>query len=127
MLVLTMDEIVNAICLHIAERKQIRPQDVQVELFWDEDTGYSAEVWAEGRIQYLVESNMIEASCVICTANTIFARTASRLRWIWMKRSPRMSMWKWNKRTDIYRFGMMKPGTSVPGFYFMRENAHVLV
>lgn len=61
MLVLTMDEIVNAICLHIAERKQIRPQDVQVELFWDEDTGYSAEVWAEGRSQYLVESNMIEA------------------------------------------------------------------
>lgn len=61
MLVLSMDEIVNAICLHIAERKQIRPQDVQVELFWDEDTGYSAEVWAEGRSQYLVESNMIEA------------------------------------------------------------------
>lgn len=61
MLVLSMDEIVNAICLHIAERKQIRPQDVQVELFWDEDTYYSAEVWAEGRSQYLVESNMIEA------------------------------------------------------------------
>ncbi|WP_339325114.1 YxcD family protein [Paenibacillus sp. FSL W8-0194] len=60
-MVLSMDEIVNAICLHIAERKQIRPQDVQVELFWDEDTGYSAEVWAEGRSQYLVESNMIEA------------------------------------------------------------------
>ncbi|MDR9854039.1 YxcD family protein [Paenibacillus sp. VCA1] len=60
-MILTMDEIVNAICLHIAERKQIRPQDVQVELFWDEDTGYSAEVWAEGRSQYLVESNMIEA------------------------------------------------------------------
>nr|WP_309273146.1 YxcD family protein [Paenibacillus sp.] len=56
-----MDEIINAICLHIAERKRIRPQDVQVELCWDEDAGYTAEVWAEGRSQYLVESNMIEA------------------------------------------------------------------
>ncbi|MBB3127848.1 hypothetical protein FHS19_002502 [Paenibacillus rhizosphaerae] len=61
MLILTMDEIVNAICLHTAERKQIRPTDVQVELSWEEETGYSAEVWAQGRSQYLVESNMIEA------------------------------------------------------------------
>ena len=61
MLILTMDEIINAICLHMAERKRIRPQDVEVELLWDEETGYSAEVWAEGRSQFLVESNMIEA------------------------------------------------------------------
>ncbi|MCM3126644.1 MULTISPECIES: YxcD family protein [unclassified Paenibacillus] len=60
-MVITMDEIVNAICLHIAERKQIKPTDVQVELSWEEDTGYSAEVWAQGRSQYLIESNMIEA------------------------------------------------------------------
>ncbi|MCM3783915.1 YxcD family protein [Neobacillus mesonae] len=60
-MVITMDEIVNAICLHTAERKQIKPTDVQVELSWDEDTGYSAEVWAQGRSQYLIESNMIEA------------------------------------------------------------------
>lgn len=60
-MVITMDEIVNAICIHTAERKQIKPTDVQVELSWDEDTGYSAEVWAQGRSQYLVEANMIEA------------------------------------------------------------------
>ncbi|GAK39554.1 hypothetical protein TCA2_2042 [Paenibacillus sp. TCA20] len=60
-MVITMDEIVNAICLHIAERKQIKPTDVQVELSWDEDTGYSAEVWAQGRSRFLIESNMIEA------------------------------------------------------------------
>lgn len=60
-MVITMDEIVNAICLHIAERKQIKPTEVQVELSWDEDTGYSAEVWTQGRSQYLVEANMIEA------------------------------------------------------------------
>ncbi|AIQ47901.1 hypothetical protein R70723_19830 [Paenibacillus sp. FSL R7-0273] len=59
--VLSMDEIINAICLHMAERKAVRVQDVQVELSWDEDTGYTAEVWIQGRSQYLVESNMIEA------------------------------------------------------------------
>ncbi|GIP41572.1 hypothetical protein J45TS6_00310 [Paenibacillus sp. J45TS6] len=60
-MVITMDEIVNAICIHTAERKQIKPTDVQVELSWDEDTGYSAEVWAQGRSQFIVEANMIEA------------------------------------------------------------------
>ncbi|SET45069.1 YxcD family protein [Paenibacillus sp. NFR01] len=60
-LVLSMDEIINAVCLHIAERKSVRVQEVQVELSWDEDTGYTAEVWVQGRSQYLVESNLIEA------------------------------------------------------------------
>ncbi|WP_160031961.1 YxcD family protein [Paenibacillus sp. An7] len=60
-MVITMDEIVNAICIHTAERKQIKPTDVQVELSWDEDTGYSAEIWAQGRSQFIVEANMIEA------------------------------------------------------------------
>lgn len=60
-MVLSMDEIVNAICIHMAERKGVRPTDVNVELSWEEDTGYSAEVWIQGRAQFLVESNMIEA------------------------------------------------------------------
>ncbi|GGH41456.1 hypothetical protein HNR77_004207 [Paenibacillus sp. JGP012] len=60
-MVLSMDEIVNAICIHMAERKGVRPTDVNVELSWEEDTGYSAEVWIQGRSQFLVESNMIEA------------------------------------------------------------------
>lgn len=54
-------EIMNAICLHIAERKGFRPEQVEVELLWDESLGYSAEVTAEGRSQYLVEANMLEA------------------------------------------------------------------
>ncbi|MET3209844.1 UNVERIFIED_CONTAM: hypothetical protein ABIC26_002792 [Paenibacillus sp. PvR008] len=58
---LSMDEIVNAICLHMAERKGVQPTDVTVELSWEEDTGYSAEVHVQGRSQYLVEANMIEA------------------------------------------------------------------
>ncbi|WP_152393796.1 YxcD family protein [Paenibacillus guangzhouensis] len=58
---LSMDEIVNAICIHMAERKQVRPTDVLVELCWDEDNGFTAEVTIQGRLQYLVEANMLEA------------------------------------------------------------------
>lgn len=59
--VLSMDEIINAICLHMAERKGISVHDIQVELSWDEETGFTAEVWTQGRSQYWVESNLIEA------------------------------------------------------------------
>lgn len=58
---LTEQEIVNAVCLHVAERKQLNPSQVNVELMWDEDLGYSAEVLAEGRSQVLIEANMLEA------------------------------------------------------------------
>ncbi|MDO3411851.1 YxcD family protein [Saccharibacillus sp. CPCC 101409] len=58
---LSMDEIVNAVCLNVAERRQIRPTDVTVELLWDEELGFSAEVTVQGRSWYLVEGNLIEA------------------------------------------------------------------
>ncbi|MFB5675660.1 YxcD family protein [Paenibacillus terreus] len=60
-MVLSMDEIINAVCLHMAARKDVKPTEVTVELLWDEETGYSAEVWVQERSQYLVESNIIEA------------------------------------------------------------------
>lgn len=56
-----MDEIVNAVCLHFAERKGVKPTDVEVQLQWDEDYGYTAEVWVLGRSQYIVEANLLEA------------------------------------------------------------------
>ncbi|RAR45741.1 YxcD family protein [Paenibacillus sp. MDMC362] len=60
-MILSMDEIVNAVCLHQAERRGVKPTDVSLELSWDEDTGYTAEVWVGGRTQYLIEANLIEA------------------------------------------------------------------
>lgn len=51
-IVLSMDEIINALCLHMAERKAVRPEDVQVELSWEEDTGYSAEVWVQAAVNF---------------------------------------------------------------------------
>lgn len=58
---LSENELVNAICLHMAERRGIRPEGVQVELVYDEDTGYSAEIAAEGRMIVWIEGNMVEA------------------------------------------------------------------
>ncbi|MFF2479430.1 YxcD family protein [Paenibacillus sp. NPDC058071] len=55
------DEIINAVCLHMAERKGVKPQDVEVQLSWEEQYGFTAEVWVSGRSQYLIESNLLEA------------------------------------------------------------------
>ncbi|MFY0543614.1 YxcD family protein [Brevibacillus sp. H7] len=54
-------ELINAICLHVAHKKQIQPGDVTVELMWDEDYGFSAEVHALNRQQILIEANLLEA------------------------------------------------------------------
>ncbi|WP_075981666.1 YxcD family protein [Bacillus massilinigeriensis] len=54
-------DIVNSICLYIAEKKQISPEDVEVELMFDDDYGYSAEAYSLGRKQILITQNIIEA------------------------------------------------------------------
>lgn len=54
-------DIVNAICMHMAERKQTTPDNVNVSLMWDEELGFSAEVTVDGRSQFIVEANMLEA------------------------------------------------------------------
>lgn len=58
---LSMDEIVNAVCLNLAERQQVPVDSIQVELLYDEEHGFSAEVRVQGRSRYLVEANLKEA------------------------------------------------------------------
>ena len=36
-------DIINAMCLYIAEKKQVQPQEVEIELMYDDDYGFSAE------------------------------------------------------------------------------------
>lgn len=55
------DEIINAICLNIADRRGVSPTDVEVQLSWEEEYGYTAEVWVNGRSQYIIEANILEA------------------------------------------------------------------
>ncbi|MBB6730384.1 DUF2653 family protein [Cohnella zeiphila] len=58
---LTMDEIVNAVCLHMAERHEVPVSAVEVELLWDEEQGFGAEAWVQGRSRLLVEANLKES------------------------------------------------------------------
>lgn len=54
-------DIVNALCLHIAHKRQIKPQEVEIELMYDDDYGFSAEAYVNDRKQVLITANMIEA------------------------------------------------------------------
>jgi len=55
------DEIINAVCLNVAERRGVQPTDVEVQLSGEEQYGFTAEIWVQGRSQYLLESNILEA------------------------------------------------------------------
>lgn len=54
-------DIVNALCLHIAHKRQITPQEVEIQLLYDDDYGFSAESYINDRKQILITSNIIEA------------------------------------------------------------------
>jgi hypothetical protein len=58
---LSEQDIVNALCLYIADKKQLHPQEVGIELMWDEEYGFSAAAHENGRKQILVQANIIEA------------------------------------------------------------------
>jgi hypothetical protein len=54
-------DIINALCLHIAHKRQIIPQEVEIELMYDDDYGFSAEAYVNDRKQVLITANIIEA------------------------------------------------------------------
>ncbi|MBN2983945.1 MULTISPECIES: DUF2653 family protein [Cohnella] len=58
---ITMDEIVNAVCLNMAQRYEVPVTAVEVELSWEEHEGFTAETWIQGRSRFLVEANLKEA------------------------------------------------------------------
>lgn len=45
----------------MSERRGVNPTDVEVQLSWEEEYGYTAEVWVKGRSQYIIEANILEA------------------------------------------------------------------
>ncbi|UOY93032.1 YxcD family protein [Ectobacillus sp. JY-23] len=54
-------EIINALCMYIADKRQVAPTDVLAELMYDDEYGFSAEVEVNGRTQILIKANLIEA------------------------------------------------------------------
>lgn len=60
-LIISEQDIINAVCVYIARKKQVQPQEVEVELMYDDDYGFSAEAYVGGRKQVLITINLIEA------------------------------------------------------------------
>lgn len=54
-------DIINALCVYIARKKQVKPEEVEIELMYDDDYGFSAESFVGGRSQILITVNIIEA------------------------------------------------------------------
>jgi hypothetical protein len=60
-LIISEQDIINAICVYISRKKQVKPDEVEVELMYDDDYGFSAEAFVDGRKQVLITLNIIEA------------------------------------------------------------------
>lgn len=55
-------DIINALCVYTSRKRQVKPEEVEVELFYDDDHGgFSAETHVYGRKQILITANIIEA------------------------------------------------------------------
>ncbi|KIL72451.1 YxcD family protein [Bacillus badius] len=54
-------DIINALCLYVSDKKAVSPYEVEIELMFDDDYGFSAESHVAGRKQILVTVNIIEA------------------------------------------------------------------
>lgn len=60
-IIIPEEDIVLAICMYIAEEQNIAADDVQVELFYDDYTGFSAEAITSSGKQELITKQIITA------------------------------------------------------------------
>lgn len=60
-LTISEQDIINAVCVYISRKKQVKPEEVEVELMFNDDYGFSAEAYVGGRKQVLITANIIEA------------------------------------------------------------------
>ena len=54
-------EIINSLCVYIADKRRVSANQVEIELMYDDEYGFSAEAHVNGRSQILITANMIEA------------------------------------------------------------------
>ena len=60
-LIISEQDIINALCVYTSRKKHVKPEEVEVELMYDDEYGFSAEAYVEGRKQVLITVNLIEA------------------------------------------------------------------
>lgn len=54
-------EIINAICLFHAKFKNVSPQEVEVELMYDDASGFTAEAYVNGQMEFYNTVNFVTA------------------------------------------------------------------
>jgi hypothetical protein len=60
-LTISEQDIVNAICLDMSQKHRTTPENVEVELMFEDDDGFSAETSINGRTQLLTSFDMIQS------------------------------------------------------------------
>ncbi|HJF30735.1 MAG TPA: YxcD family protein [Sporosarcina psychrophila] len=60
-LTISEQDIINAICVYHSRKKYVTPEDVQVELMYDDNDGFSAEAFVNGQQQILITYDIIAA------------------------------------------------------------------
>jgi len=60
-LIVSEQDIINSLCVYTARKKQVQPEEVEIELMYGDDYGFSAESWVNGRKQVFIMANIIEA------------------------------------------------------------------
>ena len=60
-LTLLEQDLINAVCLFHAKYKNVSPQEIEVELMYDDLAGYSAEAFYNGQLDVYNSVNFITA------------------------------------------------------------------
>ncbi|MDQ0272496.1 YxcD family protein [Cytobacillus purgationiresistens] len=60
-LIIPEQDIINALCISTSRKKQVKLEEVEIELMYDDEYGFSAEAHVHGRQQILIMANIIEA------------------------------------------------------------------
>ena len=60
-LVIPEQNIINAICVHFGRKVNATPEEVEVELIFDDETGFSAEVYVNNQKHELSTLDIIDS------------------------------------------------------------------
>ena len=83
-LILQEQDLINAVCLFHAKFKQTQPENVEVELCYDDEVGYTAEAYYNGAMDEYKQAHFITAirlyiDCLLYTSPSPRDRTRSRM------------------------------------------------
>ncbi len=60
-LIMSEQDIVNAICIDQSQKHKMPPEDIEVELVYDDEEGFSAELEFHGQQQVIGSFDMIQS------------------------------------------------------------------